>query len=119
MNARQRAAIFSHYVGLELKGKITAQGFTAKAVAEAASRSPAAFNRWLNGRVELPLTVLCEACEIIGVEPAFIVDVAYSRLVMEHGGRETRTEDDPVGETGGLPIAAKKGRRKADVDHAE
>jgi len=119
MNARQRAAIFSQYVGLELKGKITAQGFTAKAVAEAASRSPAAFNRWLNGRVELPLTVLCEACEIIGVEPGFIVDVAYGRLVSEYGGPETADENGPPGEIDTLPIAAKRGRRRSEVDHAE
>jgi len=127
MDNRQRAELFSTYVGLELKGKITARGYTAKAVALAAHRSPAAFNRWLNGRVELPLAVLCEACEVIGVEPQVIVDIAYSRIVVEYGGAD-RGQWQPSGQTPdvrALPDdeemlrAAKRGDRKSDVDHTE
>jgi len=119
--------LFSRYVGLELKGKITARGYTAKAVALAAQRSPAAFNRWLNGRVELPLAVLCEACEVIGVEPHAIVDAAYSRVVVEHGpgeraagGRLTAMRDvGALADDGEIARAAKRGDRKTDVGHAE
>ena len=102
MNIRQRAETFSRYVGLELKGKIVSQQFTAKAVAEAIGRQPAAFNRWLNGKVEMPMTVLCEACEYIDIEPSKIVDDAYSRLAVDFGERDGRiyvpTERDEFGD---------------------
>ncbi|WP_223690068.1 helix-turn-helix domain-containing protein [Leifsonia poae] len=96
MNIRQRAEIFTRFVGLELKGKITAMGFTASAVAEAINRSPAAFNRWLNGKTEIPLSVVCEACEVIDIDPQVIVETAYSRLAVELGERDGSTypEDD-------------------------
>lgn len=87
MDIRKRAEIFSRYVGLELKGKITTQGYSAKAVAEGIGRQPAAFNRWLNGKVEIPLSVFCEACEYIDVEPQKLIEDAYSRLAVEHGER--------------------------------
>lgn len=90
MDIRTRAETFSRYVGLELKGKITTQGFTAKSVAEAIGRQPAAFNRWLNGKVEMPMTVFCEACEYIDVEPSKLVEDAYARLSVEHGERDGR-----------------------------
>ena len=88
MNIRKRAEVFALYVGLELKGKIASRGYTAKSVAEAIGRQPAAFNRWLNGKVELPLTVLCEACEYIDVDPTAVVEDAYSRLAVEQGERD-------------------------------
>lgn len=88
MNIRNRAHLFSVYVGLELKGRITSRGFTAKQVAEGIGRQPAAFNRWLNGKVEIPLTVFCEACELIDIEPSKIVEDAYSRVAFEQGERD-------------------------------
>lgn len=99
MNIRQRAEVFSRYVGLELKGKIVSQQYTAKAVAEGIGRQPAAFNRWLNGKVELPMSVFCEACEFIDVEPSRLVEDAYSRLAVEFGERDGRLypEDDSAG----------------------
>lgn len=117
MNIRERAETFSRYVGLELKGKIVSQQFTAKSVAEAIGRQPAAFNRWLNGKVEMPLTVLCEACEFIDVEPSKIVEDAYSRLAVEFGERDGRIYTDeefsslvPGGESVvGTPDAAPTG----------
>lgn len=123
-DARQRALTFSRYVGLELKGKITARGFTAKDVAMASGHSAAAFNRWLNGRVELPLTVLCEACEIIGIEPRFVVDVAYDRLIVEYRGPGEAVPRAAPGvggqqDTEAVRLAAKRGRRKVDIEPAE
>lgn len=140
MDTRDRADLFTRYVGLELKGKITSRGFTALAVATTMGRSPAAFNRWLNGKAEIPLPVLCEASEVIGVEPTAIVSAAYDRLAYEHGEIDGTTyeqeqieapievtdlrdvatlhlnrEDGPSDER----LAAKRARRKADQDHAE
>lgn len=85
MDTRQRADLFVQYVGLELKGRIITQGFNATQVANLIGRSPAAFNRWLNGKVDMPLDVLCEACEVIHVEPAAIVSAAYDRVCVDLG----------------------------------
>lgn len=95
MNTRERADMFVRFVGLELKGAITARGFHASKIAKQMGRSPAAFSNWLNGNTQIPMSVLCEACEIIGVEPTFIVDTAYSRLAVGYGepGKSTSTYD--------------------------
>lgn len=91
MNNRERAETFALYVGLELKGRIVARGFTAKGVAEGIGRGSANFNRWLNGKVELPLTVLAEACEYIDIDPHPVVEDAYSRMCVELGERDGTT----------------------------
>ena len=93
MNTKERAESFARYVGLELKGKIVSQGFTALKVAETIGRSPAAFNRWLNGKSEIPLTVLCEACEVIDIEPRSIIESAYDRMAVALGERSGETYD--------------------------
>jgi transcriptional regulator with XRE-family HTH domain len=100
VSTRERADTFVQYVGLELKGRIISRGFTAQRVAETMGRSPAAFNRWLNGRSDIPLAVLCEACEIIGVEPRSIVEYAYDRMVGELGEVDGSRYDD------GAPLAS-------------
>lgn len=123
MDMQDRAQLFTRFVGLELKGRITARGFTAKAVATEARHSPAAFNRWLNGRVEIPLAVLHEACEIVGVHPGVIIDAAYDRVLLEMDS----TDDAPGGarpvsaprNNAPQGLAAKRGRRKGDIDAAE
>lgn len=85
MNIRDRADLFSRLIGYELKGRIVTRGFTAKAVAERARRSPSALSNWLNGHVGLPLTALFETCEIIGIAPSEVIDAAYDRLRAELG----------------------------------
>ncbi|MDR2257027.1 MAG: helix-turn-helix domain-containing protein [Arthrobacter sp.] len=91
MNNRQRADEFVRFIGLELKGAITAQGFTAKYVADELGRSASAFNKYLNGKQELPLAALCEAAEIIDLDPTVIVERAYDRLAVTHGDRDGDT----------------------------
>lgn len=97
VNIREQADLFAHYVGLELKGRIVSQGFTAKSVAEAIGRSPAAFNRWLNGKNEIPLAVIFEACAAIDSEPQLIVAGAYSRISRALG--EATGERPPAAKT--------------------
>lgn len=105
MNIRRRAELFSLYVGLELKGKITSRGYNAKSVAEGIGRQPATFNRWLNGKVEIPVTVLCETCEYIDIDPTGIVEDAYARLALEHGERDgDRYEGDGLVQDGEVVI---------------
>lgn len=94
VDKRERAAEFVRLLGLELKGRIVSQGWTANAVARSMNRSPAAFNRWLNNRVEIPLGVLCEACETIDVDPSTVVDYAYNRLAVLYGERDGSTYSD-------------------------
>lgn len=94
MNTRARAEAFARYLGLELKGRIVSQGFTALKVAQMTGRSPAAFNRWLNGKVDIPVTVLCEASEVIDVEPQDIADAAYNRMAVAMGERSGLTYDE-------------------------
>ena len=94
MNTRARAEAFARYLGLELKGRIVSQGFTALKVAQMTGRSPAAFNRWLNGKVDLPVAVLCEAAEVIDVEPRDIVDAAYNRMAVALGERSGLIYDE-------------------------
>lgn len=85
MNKRERADEFVRFVGLELKGAITARGHHATKVAKEMGRSAAAFSNWLNGKTPIPMSVMCEACEVIGVEPTYIVDTAYNRLTVAYG----------------------------------
>jgi transcriptional regulator with XRE-family HTH domain len=85
MDIQKRAAEFGRLVGLELKGRIISQGFTANDVADETGHSRAAFNRWLNGKVEIPVHVMCEACEAIDWDPSNIVETAYDRMVGIYG----------------------------------
>lgn len=85
MDIFKKAEIFATYVGLELKGAITARGRTAKELAELTKHSPAAFNRWLNGKTPIPVTVLCEVCEVLEIDPQKIVGWAYDRVAVAYG----------------------------------
>lgn len=85
VNNRERSEIFGRYVGLQLKGTIVARASTAKEVAARIGRADANLNRWLNGKTEIPLSVLCEVCEFLRVEPSTIVEQAYDRMVFEIG----------------------------------
>ncbi|WP_295014843.1 helix-turn-helix transcriptional regulator [uncultured Microbacterium sp.] len=87
MNTRERGELFSRYIGLELKGAIVARALTAKAVAEQIGRADANLNRWLNGKTEIPIGVVCEVCEVLDLEPRTIVEHAYDRMIDELGER--------------------------------
>ncbi|WP_313278950.1 helix-turn-helix domain-containing protein [Timonella senegalensis] len=103
MSTRHRAERFAQYVGLELKGTIIARGFTAKQVSELTGRSPAAFNRWINGKAELPIVALSESCEVIGIEPNVIVENAYARMIMDFGELDGTQYEDEAAEVIGFP----------------
>lgn len=83
--------MFGRYVGLELKGAIVSRSLTAKAVAERIGRADANLNRWLNGKTEIPITVVCEVCEVLDLEPRTIVEHAYDRMIEELGERDAPT----------------------------
>lgn len=96
MTTRQRGELFGRYVGLELKGAIVSRTLTAKAVAEQIGRADANLNRWLNGKTEIPIAVLCEVCEVLDLEPRTIVEHAYDRMVEELGERDAPTNVTPM-----------------------
>lgn len=75
-----RGEIFTTYTGHELKGALTARGWTIAAVAQATGHSAAAMSRWLGGQKSLPLSVLMEVCDVIGTDPREIIGRAYRRL---------------------------------------
>jgi len=81
-----RGEAFTAYIGAELKGLIASRGWSAAAVARRTGHSASALNRWLNGKQALPLPVLLEACDLLGVEPREVVSRAYDRLGEERGG---------------------------------
>lgn len=131
MNNAARAALFTTYVGLELKGRITTRGFNAQQVSTQTNHSPAAFNRWLNGKTPIPMAVLCEVCEVIGVEPRRIVTAAYDRLLQEHGrpnevsplihgvfGRNVAPSDEYLREVANHSIDENSPETDADFDNA-
>lgn len=96
MNTRERGELFGRYVGLELKGAIVSRTLTAKAVAEKIGRADANLNRWLNGKTEIPIAVVCEICEVLDLEPRVIVEHAYDRMVEELGERDAPTNVTPM-----------------------
>lgn len=85
MNNKERTEAFTLYVGLELKGGIVSKGFTAATIADEMGRSRAAFSRWLNGKQAIPLSVVCEASELLGIDPGDVVSKAHDRLVAVRG----------------------------------
>ncbi|MDO4243767.1 MAG: helix-turn-helix transcriptional regulator [Actinomyces sp.] len=78
-----RGDAFAAYVGAELKGFISSRGWSAAAVAKATGHSASALNRWLNGKQSLPLAVLLEASDVLGIDPRDVVARAYARLAEE------------------------------------
>lgn len=145
MNTRERAELFTQYVGLELKGTITTHQWTAQRVAQTLGHSASALNGWLNGKRELPLSVLCSIAETIGAEPQEIVETAYNRMINQYGEVDgtvyedaaaaeeqmhlrdvSRGVHDEADNITALPIRRSVGRnaanrrtRKSDEPHAE
>lgn len=70
---------------MELKGAITARGYSATKVAAEISVDYSTLHRYFKGQRSLPSDVFSNACEYIGVDPADLVDRAYSRLIDEMG----------------------------------
>ncbi|MBB2957009.1 helix-turn-helix domain-containing protein [Pseudoclavibacter helvolus] len=124
---RERAELFARYIGLELKGAIVSRGRTAQDVAEAVGRSSAGFNRWLNGKRELPITVLCEVAELLDMDPRVIVEHAYDRVVDELGERDDEEMSEGgatvtelrIPEESKLRGAAHKGQEFNEDDHTD
>lgn len=112
MSTRERAEAFVKYVGLELKGRIISQGFTAQEVAQGTGRSISAFNRWLNGKVDIPLAVVCESCEYIGFDIKTLVEDAYSRMAIIYGEVDGTVYDDDT-----VRIALAETERLRDGDN--
>lgn len=120
MNLFERGKRFAFFVGQELKGQIKARGFTAGEVARNTKHSESGYARWLNGKVEIPVSVVYETCDYIGIEPRLVIELAYIRLA-----RELELMPVPVSEVAdtlntdkqaALQEAATHGYRRADYD---
>ena len=113
-----RGEAFTAYIGAELKGLIASRGRSAAAVARETGHSASALNRWLNGRQALPLPVLLEACDVLGVEPREVVSRAYARLGAEGAGRGGRAGLRVVDGGAGRDGIATSGAGAAGLDAA-
>lgn len=80
-----RAKRFSYYFGLELKGAITAQGYSQAKVAEALGHAKSAISNWLNAKPPISVDVAQKICEYIGVEQRVIAQRANKRVIDELG----------------------------------
>lgn len=76
---------FTALVGAEIKGAIAARDWSARAVAKETGHSATALNGWLNGRRALPLSVLYEITELVGISARDVVERAYLRMCEEDG----------------------------------
>lgn len=93
-NIESRGERFSHLLGSELKGAISARNWTVRNVAKNINVHHATMSNYFNGSRMLPADVFAKACEVIGVDPADLVDRAYTRLIDELG--EYRPADAAV-----------------------
>jgi transcriptional regulator with XRE-family HTH domain len=81
----QRSNRFAQLLGLELKANFAREETSQAEVAERLGHSKSGYSRWLNAKPSMPLEVLLNTCELIGVDPRTIVDSAYRRLIEEMG----------------------------------
>lgn len=123
MTNTDRGLIFGKYVGLELKGAIISRGNTAAGVAKSLGHSQSAFTNWLNGKVQIPISVVVNASEVIGIEPSQIIDAAYDRLVYEFGEfdgfKYSESNVTPIGKNLNLPEDFEKTELGAAYDGQE
>lgn len=94
MDMKHRAARFSELLGMEVKGAITARGFAIGAVADAIHTERSTLSRYLNGRRDMPASILALIAGEVGMDPGAVVDRAYYRLIEElaPAGRPTGIE---------------------------
>lgn len=84
-NINERGERFSHLLASELKGAIGAYGQTVRKVSEKINVHHTTMSNYFNGSRALPSTTFNDACEVIGADPAELVDRAYRRLIREMG----------------------------------
>lgn len=80
----EQAEKFGQYVCQELKGAITARGFSQQQVAHAIHKDPSVVSKWLNGNPIVPIRIAVEICSYIGVELTDIVHRADQRVKQEY-----------------------------------
>lgn len=87
-NINERGERFSHLLGSELKGAISARNWTVRKVAKEIRVHHTTMSNYFNGTRMLPADIFSSACEVIGADPADLVDRAHRRLLDELGPYE-------------------------------
>ncbi len=82
-NNSELGKTFAHLVATELKGAITARGFTVAQVCEQIGTYPTTFSRYFAGKRSMTLDTFYAVCAVIGIEPAEIADRATKRMETE------------------------------------
>lgn len=80
-----RGRAYSRILANELKGAILARGYKIKTVATQIGIDNTSLSRYFAGMRTMPVDVLIDACEIIGVSPQTLASRAYERLIEELG----------------------------------
>ena len=68
MELHKQSLLFATYVSKELKATLVRYDASMAEAAKATKHSRTAVTNWLNGRNQLPLRVLYEICEYVGVK---------------------------------------------------
>jgi len=113
MDLDEQGDLFAKYIAAELKGQIVARGSTALAVARATGHGASTVNAWLNGKREIPVSFTYKACEVIGIDPRQLVQLAEERLAkaLRDSGSERGSSDQ--GEAPRAPVSLAE--RRANV----
>lgn len=130
---KNRSHRFAQLVGLELKADFTRHEVSQTSVADRLGHSRTSFSKWLNAKPSMPMEALINTCELLGVDPREVFNVAYRRLIEEMGECKTalageRLVDDEqarIDETlkklhrGDMDIVALEDEHKYDGDGDE
>jgi transcriptional regulator with XRE-family HTH domain len=86
MNEKQdRSKRFAQLIGIELKANFARAEMSQAEVAEKLGHSKSGYSRWLNAKPSIPFEAFLNTCELIGVNPATVIETAYGRLISEMG----------------------------------
>jgi AcrR family transcriptional regulator len=80
-----RSRRFSEIAGEELKVEFAICNFSARAVAEHLGIDATSLHNYTSGKRIIPITIIIDACEVIGGDLVELVKRAYVRLVAELG----------------------------------
>lgn len=87
---------FSRYVGEQLRGEAAMRGITTTALARTMNIDRVTLHRYLTGKRALPVPVLYDAAEAIGLPAALIVTRADERMSAEHDYVLAASDDDSL-----------------------
>jgi hypothetical protein len=99
-----RGARHALLLGQELKSEILSSKHSLRSVCRALGTDMGTFGKWCSGEREIRISVVVDACEVIGIDPCEVVKRAYDQLIREMG---PPTKQSPTGRMGRPPKATR------------